>query len=139
MAEEYTLERFLDAQAPLYSAVVAELAAGRKCTHWMWFIFPQIAGLGMSPTSVFYAISSLEEARAYARHAVLGARLRECAGLALAAAPKTAVAIFGGIDATKFRSSMTLFAAAAPEEEVYSACLAAFFSGEPDPETLARI
>ena len=139
MAEDFRLNRFLEAQAPVYDAVLAELRAGRKRSHWMWFVFPQIAGLGVSPTSVFYAIGSLAEARAYADHAVLGARLDECAGLVLGHRDRTAVAVLGSIDAVKFGSSMTLFAAAKPEAETFGACLDAFFEGVRDPETMARI
>jgi uncharacterized protein (DUF1810 family) len=139
MAEEYRLGCFLEAQAPVYGTVLAELRAGRKRSHWVWFVFPQIAGLGVSPTSTFFAIGSLAEARAYADHPVLGARLAECAGLVLAHKDKPAATILGTIDAVKFRSSMTLFEAARPEVETYAACLDAFFRGERDPETLARI
>jgi len=139
MSEDFRLDRFLEAQAPVYETVLAELRAGRKLSHWMWFVFPQIAGLGVSPTSVFYAIGSLAEARAYADHPVLGARLAECAGRVLGHRGQPAVAILGAIDSVKFRSSMTLFAAARPEVETFGACLDAFFEGERDAETLARI
>ena len=106
------LERFVDAQDDIYDRVVAELRAGRKTSHWMWFVFPQIAGLGRSPTAVRYAISGSEEARAYLAHPVLGPRLRECAGILLGHSGLSAFDIFGGIDAMKLRSSMTLFAEA---------------------------
>jgi uncharacterized protein (DUF1810 family) len=139
MSDPFSLQRFLDAQQRVYANAVAELAAGAKRSHWMWFAFPQIAGLGFSPTAVFYAISSLAEARAYADHPVLGARLRECAGLMLAVEGKTAVAILGAIDARKFHSSMTLFEAARPGEGVFAACLDKYFAGERDPATLERI
>ena len=105
----------------------------------MWFIFPQIAGLGLSPTSVFYAISSLDEARAYAGDPILGARLRECAGFALAVDGRTAREIFGPIDAQKFCSSTTLFERARPEEGVFAACLEKYYGGERDAGTLARL
>ena len=115
MSDPFNLQRFVDAQAPVYAAVVRELAAGEKRSHWMWFVFPQIAGLGFSPTSVFYAIGSLDEAKAYLAHPVLGPRLLDCARLVLASQGRTARQIFGAVDETKFRSSMTLFARAAPE------------------------
>lgn len=105
----------------------------------MWFVFPQIAGLGQSPTSIFYAISSIDEAKAYLAHSVLGPRLRECAKLALEAEGRTARQIFGAIDEMKFHSSMTLFARAAPEEGVFEQCLDKYFAGAPDPATLARL
>jgi uncharacterized protein (DUF1810 family) len=139
MPDPFNLQRFVDAQAPVYDAVVRELIAGEKRSHGMWFVFPQIAGLGMSSTSVFYAISSLEEARAYLAHPTLGPRLLDCARLVLAAEGRTAAQIFGGIDAMKFRSSMTLFARADPGRSVFADCLDAFFAGEPDPATLAKL
>ena len=114
MSDPFGLQRFVDAQAPVYEAVRSELKAGRKQSHWMWFVFPQIAGLGTSPTAVRYALSSLDEARAYLAHPVLGERLRECAGLVLGVEGRSALQIFGSIDATKFRSCLTLFEAAAP-------------------------
>lgn len=139
MSDVFQLQRFLDAQASVYRGVVAELREGRKRSHWMWFIFPQIAGLGLSPTSAFFAISSLDEARAYARHPVLGARLLQCAELMLAAAPRSAVEILGPIDALKFHSCMSLFSVARPDDPMFKACLETFFAGEPDPATLARL
>jgi uncharacterized protein (DUF1810 family) len=105
----------------------------------MWFIFPQIAGLGHSPMSIRFAIASLDEAKAYLAHPVLGPRLRECAELALGQEGKTARDIFGAIDETKFRSSMTLFAQAAPDDSVFHRCIVKYFGGAPDAETLARI
>jgi uncharacterized protein (DUF1810 family) len=111
---------------------------GRKESHWMWFIFPQIAGLGQSSMSIRFAIASLDEAKAYLAHPVLGARLRECAQLTLDAEGKTAREIFGSIDEMKFRSSMTLFARAAPHEEAFRRCLDKYFAGSLDPATLAR-
>jgi uncharacterized protein (DUF1810 family) len=139
MSDPFRLQRFLDAQARVYGNVVLELRAGQKRTHWMWFVFPQIAGLGLSPTSVFYAIASLDEARAFSGHPVLGARLQECAALALAVEGRTARQIFGEIDARKFQSSMTLFSAARPEEGVFAACLEKFYGGERDAATMERI
>jgi uncharacterized protein (DUF1810 family) len=137
MADPYDLARFVAAQdsGGTYQRAVAELRAGRKASHWMWFVFPQIAGLGQSPTSRFYAISSLAEARAYAEHPVLGQRLLECAGLLAGLAGTSAEAIFGGIDALKLRSSMTLFGRAVPGEPVFGQVLARYFGGEADPAT----
>ena len=131
------LERFVAAQDAVWPQVVAELAAGRKRSHWMWFVFPQIAGLGQSAMSVRYALASRAEAAAYLAHPVLGARLREATDLMLGHAGQRPEAILGGIDAVKFRSSMTLFHAAAPEETRFADALAAFFDGEDDPHTLA--
>ncbi len=139
MSDPVNLQRFVDAQAPVYARVCDELRAGRKESHWMWFIFPQIAGLGRSPTSVFYAISSVDEARAYLAHPVLGARLREGAKLVLDAEGKTARQIFGPVDEAKFRSSMTLFMKAAPDEPLFAECLRKFFGGEVDPATLENL
>ena len=139
MADPFNLERFVEAQAPLYQRARRELEAGRKESHWMWFIFPQIAGLGLSPTSVRFAISSLDEAKAYLAHPILGPRLRECARLALEVEGRTAREIFGPVDEVKFRSSMTLFARAAPEEGVFQRCIDKYFAGQPDPATLARL
>ncbi len=139
MSDPFGLQRFVDAQAPVYEAVRAELKAGRKQSHWMWFVFPQIAGLGTSPTAVRYALSSLDEARAYLAHPVLGERLRECAGLVLGVEGRSALQIFGSIDATKFRSCLTLFEAAAPDEPLFGDCLRKYFDGERDPATLAKL
>ncbi len=139
MADPFNLQRFVEVQAPVFAEVCAELRAGRKESHWMWFVFPQIAGLGQSPTSIFYAISSIDEAKAYQAHAVLGPRLRECAKLALEAEGRTARQIFGAIDEMKFHSSMTLFARASAEEGVFEQCLDKYFGGAPDPATLARL
>jgi uncharacterized protein (DUF1810 family) len=139
MADPFNLERFVDAQAPVYDEARRELMVGRKQSHWMWFIFPQIAGLGQSPMSIRFAIASLDEAKAYLAHPVLGARLRECAGLTLDVEAKTARDIFGSIDETKFRSSMTLFARAQPDEDIFQRCLDQYFAGSPDPATLARV
>ena len=135
----FDLDRFVAAQAPFYDTARAELKAGRKESHWMWFIFPQIAGLGSSAMAVRYAIASLAEAQAYLAHPVLGPRLRECATLALAVEARSALEIFGAVDRVKFRSSATLFAAAAPDEPVFAACLEKYFGGERDPATLAKL
>jgi uncharacterized protein (DUF1810 family) len=133
------LQRFLDAQdaAGTYERALAELEAGRKTSHWIWFVFPQIAGLGQSEMSRRYAIHSLAEARAYAEHPVLGQRLRACAGALLRHRDRSAEEILGGIDALKLRSSMTLFAHAAPAEPIFAAVLDAFCEGVADPETEA--
>ena len=139
MTDPFNLERFLDAQAPVYDQVRRELKVGRKQSHWMWFIFPQIAGLGQSPMSVRFAIASLDEAKAYFAHPVLVARLRECAGLTLDVEGKTASEIFGSIDEMKFRSSLTLFARAAPEDDLFERCIDKYFAGASDPATLANL
>jgi uncharacterized protein (DUF1810 family) len=129
------LQRFVDAQdsAGTYDRALAELRAGRKVSHWMWFVFPQRAGLGQSAMSREYAIDSCEEARAYLEHPVLGPRLVECAEALLAHEDKSAEEIMGGIDAVKLRSSMTLFARAAPQQPVFAQVLERYYAGEPDP------
>jgi uncharacterized protein (DUF1810 family) len=139
MGDPFNLERFIEAQARAYEQVRRELAVGRKQSHWMWFIFPQIAGLGQSPISIRFAIASLNEAKAYIAHSVLGARLRGCARLALDVEGESAREIFGSIDEMKFRSSMTLFARAAPDEELFQRCIDKYFAGASDPATLARL
>jgi uncharacterized protein (DUF1810 family) len=139
MADPFDLERFVEAQARVYDEVRRELKAGRKESHWMWFIFPQIAGLGQSPMSIRFAIASLDEAEAYLAHPVLGPRLGECARLTLDVEGRTAREIFGSIDEMKFRSSMTLFAKAATDEDLFRRCLDKYFAGSPDPATLARL
>jgi uncharacterized protein (DUF1810 family) len=133
------LSRFVLAQEGVYGGVIDELRRGRKVGHWIWFIFPQVAGLGWSPMSQRSAISSLDEARAYLAHPVLGARLRECAAIVLATTGRTAMDIFGSIDAMKLRSSMTLFHRAAPDELVFRQVLERFYAGEADPMTDARL
>ena len=137
MADPYGLERFVAAQnqGGTYDAAVGELRAGRKRSHWMWFVFPQIAGLGQSPTSRKYAISSLEEARAYLAHPVLGPRLIDAARFVAELRGRTAEDIFGGIDAVKLRSSMTLFAYAASANPIFGQVLEAYFGGVPDEAT----
>ena len=134
-----SLERFVAAQDPVWPSVVAELRAGRKQSHWMWFVFPQIAGLGRSPMAQRYALASVLEAADYADHPVLGPRLRQATELMLAHAGEPPEAILGGIDAMKFRSSMTLFALARPQEPCFGAALDAFWDGAPDPATLERV
>lgn len=138
-ADPHELERFVAAQAPVYAAVTAELAAGRKTSHWMWFVFPQIEGLGFSSMAQRYAIRSLAEAQAYLGHPVLGVRLRECTGLVNAVEGRTILAILGSPDDVKFRSSMTLFAEASDREAPFREALARYFDGAPDPRTLARL
>jgi uncharacterized protein (DUF1810 family) len=139
MDNEFDLERFVQAQQPVYATVLGELRAGRKRSHWMWFIFPQIAGLGHSEMAQRYAIASADEAAAYLAHPLLGARLRECASIVAARDNDSAEAIFGHPDDLKFRSSMTLFADVAPDEAVFQACIDKYFDGEPDDATLARL
>ena len=133
------LERFVVAQNPIYERVVAELRAGRKVSHWMWFVFPQIAGLGRSPASVHYALASLDEARAYLDHPVLGARLRECTQIVAGLSGYSVFDVFGGIDALKLHSSMTLFAHAAPDDPLFKTVLDRYFDAQADPNTLDRI
>ncbi len=137
--EHGSLERFLDAQAPVIDAVRAELARGHKASHWMWFVFPQIAGLGHSAMARRYAIASLEEAKAYAAHPVLGTRLRELTALVLAVEERSAYEIFGTPDDLKFHSSMTLFARAAPAEPLFRRALAKYFAGSEDAATVERL
>ncbi|MEE7461278.1 MULTISPECIES: DUF1810 domain-containing protein [Methylobacterium] len=139
MSDTYDLGRFVAAQEGVYGRALAELQAGDKRSHWMWFIFPQIAGLGASPMAQRYAIGSLAEAQAYAAHPVLGARLRACTAAVNAVAGRSAHAIFGSPDDLKFRSSMTLFARAVPGEPVFADALARYFDGVPDPRTLAKL
>lgn len=140
-ADPYDLDRFVTAQndGGTYTRVVEELRRAEKTSHWMWFVFPQIAGLGQSPTAKFFAIRSLDEARAYLAHEVLGRRLAECAGIVARTEGRTAEEVFGGIDAVKLRSSMTLFHRAAPDEPVFADVLDRYFGGEPDPETDRRL
>ncbi len=130
------LTRFLDAQAPVIDAVMAELRAGAKRTHWMWFVFPQLKALGRSSTAKHYGIESLDEARAYLAHPVLGGRLKACTRAVLAHPDRTAHAIFGSPDDLKFRSCMTLFGIAAPEETLFAQALRQFYDGRPDPLTM---
>jgi uncharacterized protein (DUF1810 family) len=131
------LQRFVDAQdsGGTYDAALRELRAGRKTSHWMWFVLPQVAGLGRSETASYYALSGLEHARAYVAHPVLGPRLRECAQALLALEQSDPAAVLGPVDAQKLRSSMTLFALAAPDEPVFGQVLDRCFGGERDPLT----
>jgi uncharacterized protein (DUF1810 family) len=141
MSDTYDLGRFVAAQdqGGVYDAAVTELRAGRKTGHWMWFVFPQIAGLGQSAMSRRYAIGSLAEARAYLEHPVLGARLAECARVLHERDDLSAVDIFGSIDAQKLRSSMTLFARAAPADPLFQAVLDRYFTGSADEHTERRL
>lgn len=132
----FDLERFVAAQDGIFQQVVNELSAGRKRSHWMWFIFPQLAGLGYSAMAQHYAIGGLAEARAYLAHPVLGPRLRQCGTLVLAVQGATVHGIFGSPDNMKFHSSMTLFAQASPDEALFRDCLDKYFGGVPDQATL---
>ena len=139
MVDPFALQRFVAAQEGVYDDVVAELRAGRKRSHWMWFVFPQIAGLGSSAMAKRYAIASLAEARAYLDYPVLGDRLRTCTDLVLAARGGDITAILGSPDDMKLRSAMTLFGRAAPGEARFGAVLDRFFGGAPDAATLQRL
>ena len=130
------LDRFLDAQRDDYAAALAEVRRGRKTSHWMWYIFPQIAGLGQSSTARYYSIRDLEEAREYYAHPVLGQRLREISGALLGLRGSDPVAVFGGIDSMKLKSSMTLFAMAAPDDPLFQQVLDKYYGGEQDALTL---
>ena|SRR5271157_3670120 len=136
MADPYNLQRFLDAQKPVYDQVLSELRHGRKTSHWMWFIFPQLEGLGFSPTAQRFAISSLEEAEAYLAHPILGPRLSECTELVTRIEGRQASEVFGYPDDLKFRSCMTLFAHATSQNEVFIQALNKYFGGKSDPATL---
>jgi len=137
--DPYDLSRFLSAQSPVIERVREELRAGRKRSHWMWFVFPQIAGLGHSATAQHFAIASLDEARAYLAHDILGPRLKECAALVVAVEGRNIGEIFATPDDLKFHSSMTLFARAAPNEPAFREALKKYFGGEEDRATVERI
>jgi uncharacterized protein (DUF1810 family) len=139
MDTDYDLQRFVDAQRDVYATALAELRAGNKRSHWMWFIFPQIKGLGSSEMARLYGIASADEAAAYLAHPVLGARLRESAAAVAAHDDRGADEIFGHPDDRKFHSSMTLFADVAPDEAIFQTCLDQFFDGMPDPATIERL
>ena len=139
MDDPHNLQRFVDAQAPVYAQVLAELRAGSKRSHWMWFVFPQIAGLGHSETARYFAIASRAEAAAYLEHPVLGPRLRECCRLATLVEGRSAREIFGTPDDMKFRSSLTLFAAVASDNAIFTSAMQKYFGGEPDGLTQARL
>ena len=134
--DPFDLDRVVAAQDPVYAQVVGELRQGRKRSHWMWFVFPQLAALGMSATAKHYGIRSLEEARAYLERPVLGGRLRECCGLILEIKDRSAHEIFGSPDDLKLRSSLTLFALAAPGESLFAECLQRYCAGVPDEATV---
>jgi uncharacterized protein (DUF1810 family) len=138
-ADPFDLERFVAAQQGVYPSIREELRRERKTGHWIWFVFPQISGLGRSEISRHYAISSLEEARAYLSHPGLGERLRECASIVAASNARSAEEIFGSVDAMKLRSSLTLFHRAAPDEPVFRAVLDRFYGGAPDAATDALL
>ena len=133
------LQRFVDAQAPVFDQVSAELRAGRKRTHWMWFVFPQIRGLGASQMAQVYGIGSLEEAAAYLQHPLLGPRLRDCTHLVNELRDRSIEAIFGAPDYLKFRSCMTLFARASADNQVFVDALDKYYGGQPDGATLERL
>lgn len=137
----FELDRFVTAQDAdgTYERAVSELRAGHKTSHWMWFIFPQVAGLGHSQMSRRFAISSLDEAIAFAAHPVLGPRLRQCASLLAASPVRSAEEIFGSVDARKLHSSMTLFMRAAPGDDLFPSVLDSYFGGQPDKETDDRL
>jgi uncharacterized protein (DUF1810 family) len=137
--DPYNLERFVEAQKSCYERVLKELKAGRKQSHWMWFVFPQLQGLGRSTTARRYAISGPEEAKAYLTHPLLGERLKECVRLLLEVDSRSAIEIFGSPDDLKLRSCMTLFDYVAPEEGVFHKVLDKFYHGEPDSKTLALL
>jgi len=139
MSARYDLQRFVDAQADTYAAALEEIRSGRKRSHWMWFVFPQIEGLGRSETARHYAIASRDEASAYLAHPLLGPRLREITAAALEHPELSATAVFGQPDDLKFHSSLTLFAAVAEEPEPFRQALKTFFAGQPDEATLARL
>jgi uncharacterized protein (DUF1810 family) len=137
--DPHNLQRFVAAQAPVYEQVCAELRAGRKQTHWMWFVFPQIAGLGRSVTARRFAIVSRAEAEAYLQHPLLGARLRECTRLVNQVEGRSVGEIFGAPDDLKFHSSMTLFSTVASDNADFRQALRKYFNGRSDPATLERL
>ena len=140
MDDPYNLQRFIDAQASCFAQVRSELSAGKKRSHWMWFVFPQLQGLGSSPMAQHYAISGIEEAKAYLAHPLLGGRLRDCTSLVNAVSGRTVEDIFGYPDDLKFRSSVTLFAqASGPQNQVFQEALKKYFNGLPDKATMDRL
>jgi uncharacterized protein (DUF1810 family) len=138
-SDPFDLQRFVDAQERVYPTVLDELRGGRKRSHWIWFIFPQVAGLGSSPTAARYAISSLDEARAYLRHELLGPRLHECTQLVNAVHGRSIAEIFGSPDDLKVRSSMTLFARATDHNQDFVQLLERYYDGGEDPLTLEKL
>lgn len=139
MADSFSLQRFVDAQEAVFEQVVEELRAGQKRRHWMWFVFPQLKGLGFSSMAQHFGIAGRDEATAYLAHPILGVRLRECTRLVIVVEGRTAEDIFGTVDAMKFRSSMTLFSSVAGEESEFVEALGKYFGGQPDPLTLDRL
>ncbi|MGA5465434.1 DUF1810 domain-containing protein [Mycobacterium sp. NPDC050041] len=137
--DAFDLQRFVTAQEPVYDTVLAELRAGRKRSHWIWFVFPQLRGLGRSATADRFGIASLAEARGYLEHPVLGPRLRECTHLVQQLEGRSAEDVFGFPDVLKVRSSMTLFARAADDDADFAAVLETFYGGEQDPATVERL
>ena len=137
--DPYNLERFVVAQGSIFQRVLSELRAGAKMGHWMWFIFPQIRGLGRSPTAIEYAISSRDEAQAYLQHPLLGPRLKECTQLVLDVDGRSATDVFGMPDDIKFRSSITLFAQVSGDDDIFHRALQKYFDGVPDRMTLDRL
>jgi uncharacterized protein (DUF1810 family) len=139
---QFDLQRFVEAQEPIYDEIRSELTAGTKMSHWMWFVFPQLQGLGRSAMAIKYEIASIQEAQAYWQHPILGVRLKECVELVLAVKGKTAFQIFGTPDDLKFRSSMTLFSKAVPADPLFKRAVAKYFDGRDDSRTtelLARL
>lgn len=134
--DTYNLDRFLQAQEDIYESVITDLKNGNKKSHWMWYIFPQIKGLGLSPLSVKYSLSSLEEAREYLKHPILGPRLRECTTILLKLNGKSAIQIFGNLDALKLKSSMTVFSVAEKGENIFDSLIDKYFEGSKDLRTL---
>lgn len=139
MNDAFHLARFVEAQENYYETALAEMHAGQKWSHWIWFIFPQLKGLGSSANADYYGLSGLAEARAYLTHPLLGPRLREATATMLAQPSSDAAAVLGRLDAMKFRSCLTLFAQAAPAEPVFAEALQRFFAGEPDARTLEML
>jgi uncharacterized protein (DUF1810 family) len=137
--DPHQLQRFVDAQAAVWGSVTDELASGRKTSHWMWFVFPQLAVLGRSATAKFYGIRSVDEAKAYLAHPLLGPRLIHCVRLLLDLRDRSALQVFGAVDAMKLRSCLTLFAAVAPHEPALRDCLERFFDEGPDSLTLQQL
>src|SRR4249919_1760017 len=136
MDDPYDLSRFVEAQEHKFAQAVSELADGHKASHWMWFVFPQLRGLGRSPMAIRFGIESLDEARAYLAHPLLGPRLKQCVQLALRIDGRSITEIFGSPDDMKFRSCMTLFDRAAPDETLFAKGLQKYFGGAPDTRTL---
>jgi len=137
--DPYNLQRFVDAQNPIYENVLAELRAGQKRSHWMWFVFPQLKGLGHSHMATHYGIASRQEAEGYLQHPILGLRLRECTELVNLVKERSVHQIFGSPDDMKFRSSMSLFASVTGDTQVFKDALQKYFDGKPDPLTLERL